>query len=82
MSHLPMGTFSGAWGQFTQGLQTSRPKPPCLAKYCCKLGNEPIGLDTGFTEATTQTPPPLVADVDMDRCTTPLFGMEGENSTW
>ena len=43
------------------------------------LGDEPSGLDTGFTEATTETPPPLVADVDVDRCTTPPFGMEGEN---
>ena len=32
-----------------------------------------------FTEATTHTAPPAVADVDMARCTTPLFGMEREN---
>ena len=34
MSHSPFGIFSGAWGWSTQELQTSSPKPPCLAKYC------------------------------------------------
>ena len=42
-------------------------------------GFEPSGLDTSFTEVTTKTPPPLVAGVDTDRCTTPPFGTEGEN---
>ena len=32
-----------------------------------------------FTEATTHTTPPVVADVDTARCTTPPFGTEREN---
>ena len=42
-------------------------------------GDKPSGLTAGFTEATTQTAPPLVANVDIGRCTTPLFGTEREN---
>ena len=42
-------------------------------------GDKSSELDTGFMEATTQTTPMAVADVDMARCTTPPFGMEREN---
>ena len=55
------------------------PQTTLFSRVLSPLGDEPSGLDTGFTEATTQTPPPLVANVDKDRCTTPPFGMEGEN---
>ena len=44
MSHSPTGMFSGAWGQFTQGLQTSGPKPPCLAEYFHHWAMNPVDL--------------------------------------
>ena len=59
-------------GNTNQWLQTS-----LFSQVLSPLGDEPSGLDTGFTEATTQTTPPVVADVA--RCTTPPFGMERDN---
>ena len=74
MSHLPTGIFSGAWGQSTQEPQTSGPKPPCLAKCChCQSKNRTLWK-------LPPTPlPPIVADVDTARCTTPPSGTEREN---
>ena len=40
----PTRMFSRAWGQFTQELQTSSPKAPCLAKYCCHWATNPVDL--------------------------------------
>ena len=79
MSHSPAGTFSGAWGWFTQELQTSGPQTTLFSQVLLPPGNEPSELDTGFMEATTETAPLAVADVDTARCTTPPFGMEREN---
>ena len=42
-------------------------------------GEESSGLDTGFTEATTQTTSPAATDMDTVRCVNLPFGMESEN---
>ena len=74
-----MGMFSGVWGQFTQGLHTNGPKPPCLAEYCHHKAMNPVDLILALQKLPPKPLPPLVANVDTDRCTTPPFGMEGEN---
>ena len=66
-------------GMVHPGATNQWPQTTLFSWVLLWLGNEPSGLDTGFTEATTQTTPPLVANVDTDRCTTPPFGTEGEN---
>ena len=66
-------------GAVHPGATNQWPQTSLFSQVLLLPGDEPSGLDTGFTEATTQTAPPFVANVDMDRCTTPPFGMEGEN---
>ena len=66
-------------GAVHPGATNQWPKTTLFSQVLLPPGNEPSGLDTGFTEATTQTAPPCVADVDTDRCTTPPFGTEGED---
>ena len=73
-----MGCSLGLGGSSPRGYKPVAPTT-LFSWVLLPLGGEPSGLHTGFTEAITQTPPPLVANVDMDRCTTPLFEMEGEN---
>ena len=43
------------------------------------LGKESSGLDTSFTEATTQTTSLAATDMDTVRCVNPPFGMESKN---
>ena len=66
-------------GAVHPGAPNQWPQATLFSQVLSPSADEPSGLDTGFTEATTQTAPPLVANVDMDRCTTPPFGTEGEN---
>ena len=66
-------------GAVYPGATNQQPQTTLFSQVLSPLGNKSSELDTGFTEATTQTAPLAVADVDTARCTTPLFGMEREN---
>ena len=68
-----LGYSPGLGGGSTQELQTSSPKPPCLAKYChCWLKNRIYGSYHPHHF-------PTVADVDTARCTIPPSGTDREN---
>ena len=56
------------------GATSQWPQTTLFSQVLLALVNE---LD--FTEATTHTAPPVVANVDMARCTIPPFGTEREN---
>ena len=60
------------------GATNQWPQTTLFSQVLLPLDTKPSGLDTGITEVTTQTPT-LVANMDTDRCTTPPFGIEGEN---
>ena len=60
------------------GATNQWPQTTLFSQVLLLPGNKSSGLDTGFTEATTQTAPLAVANVDMARCTTQPFGMERE----
>ena len=66
-------------GAVYQGATNQWPQATLFSQVLSLLGNKSGELDTGFTEAITQTAPLAAADVDMARCTTPPFGMEREN---
>ena len=62
----------GATNQWPQTSLSNQAVPP--------LGKESSGLDTSFTEATTQTTSLAATHLDTVRCGNQLFGMESE--TW
>ena len=66
-------------GAVHPGATNQWPQTSLFRQVLLPLGDEPSELDAGFTEATTLTDPPVAADVDTARCTTPPFGTEGEN---
>ena len=79
--HVTFTNWDVLWGLGAAhpGATNQWPHTTLFSQVLLPPGNKPSGLDTGFTEATTQTAPPVVASVDMARCTTPPFGMEREN---
>ena len=61
------------------GATNQWPQTSLSSQVVLPLGKESSGLDTGFTEATTQTTSPAATDMDVVRCINPLFGTENEN---
>ena len=79
--HVTFTNWDVLWGlgAVNQGATKQWPQTTLFSQVLSPLGNEPSGLDTGYTEATTQTAPPAAANIDMARCISPPFGMEREN---
>ena len=65
-------------GRVNLGVMNQWPQPSSSSRIVLPLGDEPSELDTGFTEATTQTTSPAVSCVLL-RHITPLDGTEEEN---
>ena len=66
-------------GVVNPGATNQWPQTSLSSWVVLPLGDQPSGVDTGFTEATTQTASPATTKVDTTRCITPLFGTEREN---
>ena len=74
--HVTFTNWDILWGLAVVHLGATNwwPQTTLFSWVLLQLGNK-----LSFTEVTTKTAPPVVADMDMARCTTPLFGTEREN---
>ena len=66
-------------GRVNPGAMNQGPQTSLSSRVVKPLGNKPSELDTGFTEATTQTVSPAMTDIEPIRHITPPVGTEREN---
>ena len=79
--HIMFTSWDILWGlgRVNPGAMNQWPQTSSSSRVVLPLGNKPSELDTGFTEATTQTASPATTNVEPIRHITPPVGMEGEN---
>ena len=75
--HVVFTNWDLLWdlGRVNLGAMKQWPQPSLSSRVVLPLGDEPSELDTGFTEATTQTVSPAANDVEPIRHITPQDGM-------